>query len=104
MPSAGITGTSRDTSPVDWVSIRFDAKCCRSVIWSVDCPPAAPVGPSPLGSRLQLGIEIGDHILECGNRLLNRGNLHQLPVVDRAFAILQRDDQIAALLLELNQW
>ena len=35
--------------------------------------------------------------------LLNRGDLHQLPAADRTIAVLQRDHQVAALLLELNQ-
>ncbi len=48
----------------------------------------------PSGSGFQLGIKIGDHILEGRNGLLNRGNLNQLPARHRAFAILQRDDQI----------
>src|ERR1700743_147327 len=56
--------------------------------------------PPPSGSGFHLGIEIGDHIFERRNRLLNRRNLNQFPAGDRALAVLQRDDQIPPLLLE----
>jgi hypothetical protein len=56
-----------------------------------------------LGGGFQLGIEVGDDLLECLDCLLDRGDLHQLPARDRARAILQGDDQVAPLLLELNE-
>ncbi len=58
-----------------------------------------------LGSRchFHLGVEIGDDVLERGNRLLNSGDLHQFPSVDRAIAVLQSDHQIASLLFELDE-
>ena len=59
--------------------------------------------PPPSGSGFHLGIEIGDHIFERRNRLLNSRNLNQLPACHRAFAVLQRDDQIPPLLLELDK-
>ena len=49
------------------------------------------------------GIKIGDDVLEGGDRLLNRGDLHQFPAVDRAVALLQPYHQIAPLFLELDQ-
>jgi hypothetical protein len=57
-----------------------------------------------LRGGFQLGVEVGDDVLECRDRLLNRRNLHQFPAADRAVAILQRDDQIPPLLLKLNKW
>src|ERR1700739_4249110 len=57
----------------------------------------------PTSARLQLGIEFGNHLLKCGNGLLYRGNLHQLPSTHRAAAILQGADKVAPLLLELNE-
>jgi hypothetical protein len=48
-------------------------------------------------------IEIGDDVLEGGDRLLNSGDLHQFPAAHWTVAVLQRDDQIAPLLLELNK-
>ena len=60
-----------------------------------------------LERRLRRGfhfcIEVGDDVLERRDRLLNRGDLHQLPAADRAVALLQRDNQIPPLLLELNK-
>jgi len=56
-----------------------------------------------LRRRFQFRIEIGDDILECRNRLLNRRDLQQFPAADRAVAVLQRDDQVPSLFLELNQ-
>ena len=55
------------------------------------------------GFHFRLGVEVGDDVLECRDRLLNRGDLHQFPATDRTVAILQRDNQIPALLLELNK-
>jgi hypothetical protein len=72
---------------------RFEPFCCGN----------AGGRPPPSGSGFQLGIKIGDHILEGRNGLLNRCNLNQLPARHRAFAILQRDDQIPPLLLELDE-
>ena len=48
-------------------------------------------------------IEIGDNVLECRDRLLDRRDLHQFPARDRTAAILQRYDQVAALLFKLNK-
>ena len=56
-----------------------------------------------LSGRFQLGIEVGDDLLERLDRLLDRGNLHQLPARDRASAVLQGDDEVTPLLLELNE-
>jgi hypothetical protein len=56
-----------------------------------------------LRRRFHFRIEIGDDVLERRDRLLDRGDLHQFPAVDRAVALLQRDHQVAPLLLELNQ-
>ena len=53
--------------------------------------------------HFHFGIEVGDDVLECLDRLLDRCDLHQLPVLDRPVAILQRDDQIPPLLLKLNK-
>ena len=61
----------------------------------------ADIGRS--GRRFHFGVEIGNDVLECRDRLLDRGNLHQLPAVDRTVAVLQRDNQIPPLLLKLNQ-
>ena len=55
------------------------------------------------GVHLGFGIEVGDHFLEGGNRLLHGRDLHQLPAIDRPVAILQGDDEIAALFLQLDQ-
>jgi hypothetical protein len=45
------------------------------------------------GFHFHFGIEIGDDVLECLDRLLDRCDLHQLPAADRAIAILQCDDR-----------
>src|ERR1700759_1896558 len=55
------------------------------------------------GVHLGFGIEVGDHFLEGGNRLLHGRDLHQLPAIDRPVAILRGDDEIAALFLQRNQ-
>ena len=55
------------------------------------------------GFHFRLGVEVGDDVLEGRDRLLHRGDLHQFPATDRTVAILQRDNQIPALLLELNK-
>jgi hypothetical protein len=60
-------------------------------------------GLNRLSRRFQFGIEVGDDVLERGDGLLDRRNLHQFPAADRAIAILQRDDQIPSLLLKLNK-
>src|SRR3978361_110950 len=60
-------------------------------------------GERKLRRRVQLGIEIGDDVFERRNGLLNCRDLHQFPAVDRSIALLQRHDQIPALLLELHQ-
>ena len=57
----------------------------------------------PSGRGFYFGVEIGNDVLKCGDRLLYGGNLHQFPAVDRTVAVLQRDDQIPPLLLELDQ-
>ena len=56
-----------------------------------------------LRRRFHFSVEVGDDVLECRDRLLNRGDLHQFPAADRAVAVLQRDNQIPPLLLELNE-
>jgi hypothetical protein len=59
------------------------------------------------GTALRRGfhfcVEIRDNILERRDRLLNRGDLHQLPAADRPIAVLQRDNQIPPLFLKLNE-
>jgi hypothetical protein len=49
--------------------------------------------------HFHFGVEVGDDILESGDGLLDRSNLHQFPAADWAEAILQRNDQIPPLLL-----
>lgn len=66
-------------------------------------PSPARAAPDSSGRGFYFGVEIGNDVLERGDRLLHGGNLHQFPAVDRAVAVLQRDDQIPPLLLELNQ-
>ena len=58
---------------------------------------------SALRGRYHFSVEVRDHLFEGRDRLLNRGDLHQLPSADRTIAILQRDDQIPPLLLKLNK-
>src|SRR6185437_13875814 len=58
------------------------------------------------GSRFHFfhfGVEISDDVLECGNRLLNGGDLHQFPSTDGTIAVLQSDHQIPPLFLELDE-
>ena len=49
-----------------------------------------------LGRRFHfhLGVEVGNDILERGNRLLNGCDLHQFLAADRAVAVLYSDHQI----------
>ncbi len=54
------------------------------------------------GRRNRFSIQIGDNFLECRDRLLNSGNLHQFPAAHGAASILQRNNQISPLLLQLN--
>src|SRR4029077_16904350 len=56
-----------------------------------------------LRRRLELGVEVGNDVLEGGNGLLNRRDLHHIPAPNWAVAVLQRDDQIPPLLLELDK-
>ena len=53
--------------------------------------------------HFHFGVEIGDDVLEGGDRLLNSRDLHQFPAADWTIAVLQRDDQIPPLLLELDK-
>ena len=53
--------------------------------------------------HFHFSIEIGDDVLECRDRLLDRRDLHQFPARYRTAAILQRYDQVAALLFKLNK-
>src|ERR1700730_2400149 len=53
--------------------------------------------------HFHFGVEVGNDILEGGDRLLNGSDLHQFPAANRAVALLQRDNQIPPLLLELNK-
>src|ERR1700722_20163647 len=48
-------------------------------------------------------IKVGNDVLEGGDRLLNRGDLHQFPAIDRAITILQGDNQIPPLFLKLDK-
>jgi hypothetical protein len=67
--------------------------------------PAQTAGKTfALRRRFHFSIEVGNDVLECRYRLLNRGDLHQFPAADRAVAILQPDNQVPALLLKLNKW
>ena len=75
----------------------------RRATWNPEFPPIGEGQDARLRRRFQFGIEVGDDVLECRDRLLNRGDLHQFPAADRAVAVLQRDNQIPPLLLELNQ-
>src|SRR5215469_7229637 len=52
---------------------------------------------------LGLGIAVGDDVLERLDRLLDGGDLHQLPARHRTVSVLQSNNQVAPLLLELNQ-
>ena len=56
-----------------------------------------------LRRRFHFGVEVGDDVLECRDRLLDGCDLHQLPAAHRSAAVLQRDNQIPPLLLELNE-
>ena len=56
-----------------------------------------------LRGRFQLGVEVGDDVLERRDRGLHRGDAHQLFRGDRAFALLQGDDHIPPQLLKLNK-
>src|SRR5579859_2845854 len=49
------------------------------------------------------GVEVGDDVLECGNRLLDGCDLHQFPAIDRAVTVLQGDHEVTPLLLELHE-
>jgi len=75
----------------------------------VDGRPRGPGSSNSTGHHLRrciyfhFCIQIGDDVLEGGDRLLNSGDLHQFPAADRTIAVLQRDDQIPPLLLELNK-
>ena len=53
--------------------------------------------------HLHFGVEIGDDVLEGGDRLLDSRDLHQFPAADWTIAVLQRDNQIPPLFLELNK-
>ena len=62
-----------------------------------------PENEGGLRCRFQFRVEVGDDVFKSRNRLLNRGDLHQLPAADRADAVLQCDDQIPPLFLQLNK-
>jgi hypothetical protein len=53
--------------------------------------------------HFHFGIQISNDVLESLDRLLDRRNLHQLPVLDRTVPFLKRNDQIPSLLLKLNK-
>src|SRR6185437_5870175 len=55
------------------------------------------------GRNSQFGIEIGDDVLESQDRLLYRGDLHQLPNRYRAVTILQGNNEVATLFLDLHE-
>ena len=104
-PSAPITAISKAISATAWASARASARGWRRATWNPEFLSAqAGRGIRPaLRRRFHFGVEVGDDVLECRNRLLNRGDLHQFPAADRAVAVLQCDNQIPPLLLELNK-
>jgi hypothetical protein len=53
--------------------------------------------------RIHSRVEIGDHVFERGNRVLDGGDLHQFMRAQRVDPPLERDDQLAPLFLQLNQ-
>ena len=85
--------------------VQPNAQGCRRAIWNPD--PAVEAGERATvlsrGFHFSFSVEVGDDVLEGRDGLLNRGDLHQFPATDRTIAILQRDNQIAPLLLELNK-
>ena len=78
---------------------------CRKEVRTGHLPIRAKRLTAKSGGRFHFhfGIEVGDDVLESLDRLLDCRDLHQLPVLDRPIAILQRDDQIPPLLLKLNK-
>lgn len=72
-------------------------------MWSSATARKIPAFQLGGGFHFRFRVEVGDDVLECRDSLLNRGDLHQLPATDRSVAILQRDNQIPALLLKLNK-
>ena len=50
-----------------------------------------------------LGVQVNNNGLNGGNRLLNRCDLCNLPFGDRTLSAHQRNNQVTALLLELNE-
>ena len=56
-----------------------------------------------LGRRFHFGVEVGDDVLECRDRLLNGRDLHQFPTANRSIAVLQRYNQVPPLFLKLNK-
>src|SRR5712672_2638164 len=76
------------------------SKAPKNKPWAA--PEVSAIG-SGRGFHFHFGVEIGDDVLERRDRLLDRGDLHQFPARDRTAAILQRDDEIAPLLLKLNK-
>ena len=101
--SAPITAISKAISATGLASARGERAGWRRAIWNLIAPAQAEREISRLRRRFHFGVEVGDDVLECRDRLLNRGDLHQFPAADRTVAILQRDDQIPPLLLELNE-
>src|SRR5712671_4161372 len=104
MPSAPIMAGSKAISATPWASADGNAQRFKRATWSpeIAVPPKA-ADKVASGRRFHFGIEVRDDVLECRDRLLNRGDLHQFPGTDRAVAILQGDNQIPPLLLELNK-
>jgi len=73
------------------------------------CPAVTRSNPAvrretTLRGGFQLGVEVGDDVLECRNRLLNRRNLHQFPPLTGPLRFCSATIQVPPLLLELNKW
>src|SRR5258706_8915140 len=104
MPSGTIMAIAKAISVTPWASARGNAQRSRRATWNPEIPVLLRAADRVAsGRRFHFGIEVRDDVLECQDRLLNRGDLHQFPGTDRAVAILQGDNQIPPLLLELNK-
>src|SRR3954452_13949764 len=102
-PSAPNTAISIAISAMRWASVRASASSSKTATSNAKFSEATLQSRTALGRGFQFGIEVGDHVLACGDSLLERGDLHQFPAAHRGVAVLQTDNQVAPLFLELNK-
>ncbi len=62
-----------------------------------------PAPSDRLTVRVDLAIQIRNNVFECGDGLLDRGDLFEFVVSNRSDTISERDDKFSSVLLQLDK-